>query len=75
LYEVAQTLPDGPERNKVYRALSDHYVTYAPILFSTNRIANVLLHPWVLGWKQHSFDQYPYMYLDIDSAKQKAALK
>jgi oligopeptide transport system substrate-binding protein len=75
LYELAQTLPDGPERNKVYRALSDHFVTYAPVLFSTNRIANVLVHPWVQGWKMHSFDQYPFFYLDIDVAKQKPALK
>ena len=75
LYELAQTLPDGPERNKVYRTLSDHFVTYAPILFSTNRVANVLVHPWVQGWKMNSFDQYPYIYLYIDAAKQKAALK
>ena len=75
LYEVAQTLPDGAERNKVYRALSDHFVTYAPILFSTNRVLNVLIHPWVQGWKMHSFDQYPFPYLDVDTAKQKAAMK
>ena len=75
LFELAQTLPDGPERTKVYRAMSDHFVTYAPVLFSTNRIANVLVYPWVQGWKMHSFNQFPFTYLDIDTVRQKAALK
>ncbi|MEO8137432.1 MAG: ABC transporter substrate-binding protein [Betaproteobacteria bacterium] len=75
LFERAQALPDGPERNKVYRALSDHFVTYAPVLFNTYRVNNALVYPWVLGWKMHSFDQYPFTYLDIDVAKQKAALR
>ena len=75
LFERAQALPDGPERNKVYRMLSDHSVTYAPILFNTYRIANVLVYPWVQGWKINTLNQYPFLYLDIDSVKQKAALK
>jgi hypothetical protein len=40
-----------------------------------NRIANALVYPWVQGWKMHSFNQYPFVYLDIDTNKQKAALK
>jgi oligopeptide transport system substrate-binding protein len=75
LFERAQTLPDGPERNKVYRALSDHFVTYAPVLFDTYRISNALVYPWVQGWKMHSFYQFPFIYLDIDVAGQKAVLK
>ncbi len=75
LLEQAQALPDGPERNKIYRALSDHFVTYAPVLFNTYRINNALVYPWVQGWKMHAFVQYPFTYLDIDVAKQKAAMK
>jgi ABC-type transport system substrate-binding protein len=75
LFELAQTLPDGPERTKVYRALSDHFVTFAPVLFDTNRISNALVYPWVQGWKMHSFNPFPFIFLDIDMAKQKAALK
>ncbi|MEP6701534.1 MAG: ABC transporter substrate-binding protein [Betaproteobacteria bacterium] len=74
LFEQAQTLPDGPERNKLYRAMSDHFVTYAPVLFNTYQVLSVLVRPWVLGWKMHSFNQYPFLYLDIDLAKQKAGL-
>jgi len=75
LFDRAQLLPDGPERDKVYRALSDHFVTYAPVLFNTYRVNNALVYPWVLGWKMNSFNQYPFTYLDIDVAKQKAALR
>ena len=75
LFEQSQTLPDGPERNKAYRMLSDHFVTYAPVLFATNRINNSLVYPWVQGWKMNSFSPYPFLYLDIDAARQKAALK
>ena len=42
---------------------------------SAARAADVLLHPWVQGWKMHSFNQYPFQYLDVDVAKQKAAMK
>ena len=75
LFERSQVLPDGPERNKVYRQLSDYYATYAPVLMNTWRIANAIVYPWVDGWKMHSFSQYPFQYLDIDVAKQKAAMR
>ena len=61
LFERAQALPDGPERNKVYRMLSDHVVTYAPLLLNTYRISNVLVYPWVQGWKQNTLNQFPFM--------------
>ncbi|MEO7761351.1 MAG: ABC transporter substrate-binding protein [Casimicrobiaceae bacterium] len=73
LFERSQALPDGPERNKIYRQLSEYYATYAPILFNTWRISNALVYPWVEGWKMHTFYQFPFQYLDIDIAKQKAA--
>jgi len=75
LFERSQVLPDGPERNKVYRQLSEYYATYAPVLMNTWRISNALVYPWVEGWKMHSFSQYPFQYLDIDVAKQKAAMR
>jgi ABC-type transport system substrate-binding protein len=75
LFERSQSLPDGPERNRIYRQLSEYYATYAPVLMNTWRISNALVYPWVEGWKMHTFYQYPFQYLDIDVAKQKAALR
>jgi oligopeptide transport system substrate-binding protein len=73
LFERSQLLPDGAERNKVYRMLSDHVVTYAPLLLNSYRIQNVLVYPWVQGWKLNTLNQYPFMYLDVDMAKRQAA--
>ena len=46
--------------------------THAPAMLGVFRYSNVLLHPWVQGWKSHSFLQYPFWYLDIDPARQAA---
>ncbi|MBK7469443.1 MAG: hypothetical protein IPI73_01255 [Betaproteobacteria bacterium] len=73
IFEQAQLLPDGPERNKLYRKLADYHYTHAPAMLGVFRYSNVLLHPWVMGWKSHSFEQYPWWYLDIDAARQAAA--
>ena len=73
IFEQAQLLPDGPERNKLYRKLADYHYTHAPAMLGVFRYSNVLLHPWVMGWKSHSFEQYPWWYLDIDPARQAAA--
>ena len=69
LFEQAQLLPDGPERNKVYRKLSEYHYTYAPVMLGVYRYSSVLLHPWVRGWKSHSFHQFPWWQLDIDVSK------
>jgi ABC-type transport system substrate-binding protein len=73
IFEQAQLLPDGPERNKLYRKLSDYHYTHAPAMLGVFRYSNVLLHPWVQGWKLHSFEQHPWWYLDIDAARRAAA--
>ncbi|MEO8134718.1 MAG: ABC transporter substrate-binding protein [Betaproteobacteria bacterium] len=75
LFEQAQLLPDGPERNRLYRKLSDYHYTHAPAMLGVFRYSNVLLHPWVQGWKSHSFEQYPWWYLDIDLARRAAVEK
>jgi len=75
LFEQAQRLPDGPGRNKLYRQLGDYHYTYAPAMLGVYRYSSVLLHPWVQGWKSHSFEQYPWTYLDIDARTRAAADK
>ena len=75
VFEQAQLLPDGPERNKLYRKLAEYHYTYAPVMLGVFRYANVLVHPWLHGWKPHSFLQYPFMYLDVDGARRATATK
>jgi ABC-type transport system substrate-binding protein len=75
LFEKSQLLPDGPERNRIYRQLADYHYNYASAMLGVFRYSNILLHPWVIGWKPHAFEQYPFWHLDLDLAKRAAATK
>ncbi len=75
LYDRAKKLPDGPERVKLYREMSKLVVAYAPWVLHTYRIENIVVHPWVLGYKYDSYNQHPWMYLDLDVALRKSATK
>ena len=72
LFEDAKKLPDGPARTALYRKMSDLIVAYAPWHMLLNRLNNTVVHPWVLGYKQHAFNEHNWRYLDIDRAKQPA---
>ena len=53
--------------------MSDHIVAYAPWHMQLNRVNNTLTNPWVMGYKQHAFNEHNWRYLDIDPAKRKTA--
>ena len=40
---------------------------YAPWVLLAFRYENVVVHPWVLGYKYNPFNQHPWPYLDIDT--------
>ena len=75
LYDRAKKLPNGPERVKLYREMSKLVVAYAPWVLHTYRIENIIVHPWVLGYKYDTFDAHPWMYLDLDLAQRRGAAK
>jgi hypothetical protein len=74
LFERAQTLPDGRSATRSTGMLSDHYVNYAPVLFTLTDLER-LVYPWVRAGRCTRFNQYPFQYLDIDCAKQKARMQ
>jgi hypothetical protein len=69
-YSSRRSFPDGPERIKLYRKLADYHYTHAPAMLGVFRYSNVLLHPWVMGWKSHSSAVFLGF---IDVARQAAA--
>jgi ABC-type transport system substrate-binding protein len=75
LYDKAKKLPNGPERVQLYREMSKLVVAYAPWVLHTYRIENIIVHPWVLGYKYDTFDPHPWMYLDLDLAQRRGAAK
>ena len=75
LYDRAKKMPNGPERVQLYREMSKLVVAYAPWVLHTYRIENIIVHPWVLGYKYDTFNPHPWMYLDLDPAQRRSMSK
>jgi ABC-type transport system substrate-binding protein len=73
LYDQAMGLPDGDERNRLYREMNRLLLAYAPWRLGVHRIFNHLQYPWVKGYKKHPILYTNFKYLDIDHAAQQAA--
>jgi len=65
-YEKARAMPDSPERLAVERKMSELVNAYAPWVLTAFRYENVLVQPWLRGFKYNPTFQYPFAYLDID---------
>ena len=66
-YELARTMPDSPERTKIYQEMTKLVVAYAPWKINVHRVLTDMWHPWVQGYRRplvQSTNFWPY--LDID---------
>jgi len=75
LYEQARALPDSAERTKILRRMSEIVSSYAPWVFLTYRIENVIVQPWVVGYKYNPTYQFPFPFLDVAGQSQAFAAK
>jgi ABC-type transport system substrate-binding protein len=66
LYTQAQKLPDGPDRTELFHKMSELVNAYAPWILHAYRYENIIVQPWVLGYKHTVFDWHPWKYYDID---------
>ena len=66
LYERAQTLPDGPERDALFREAARIQVAYMPMKVHVHRIVNDMAHPWVVGYRRPLFRNEFWHLIDID---------
>jgi ABC-type transport system substrate-binding protein len=66
LYEEARKRPDGPERNAIYRKLTELVQNYAPWVLGDYPYANLLAQPWLKGYKQHPFVKNQWKYYDVE---------
>ena len=65
LYEQARALPDSPDRTKLLRKMSEIVAAYAPWVLLAFRIENVVVQPWLIGYKYNPTYQFPFPYLDV----------
>ena len=75
LYDEAHRLPDGPQRTEIFRQMSKLVNAYAPWMLNAYRYENVVVQPWLLGFKHTVFDWHPWKYYDIDLKRREAAEK
>lgn len=73
LYERALQLPDGAERNALYREMNRLMAAYAPLRLHVYGTYTHVLRPWVHGYKKNPIYYFDLMYLDVDAAGRDAA--
>ena len=71
LYRQSKRIPDGPERNAIYRKMATIVAAYNPWDLGVYRYENTLVRPWVQGYKKNIYIEHPWQFLDIDTAKRK----
>jgi len=66
LYEKSVKLePDSPERDKLYHDMTKIIEAYAPWRLEISRYRNMLVQPYVLGYKKHPILHAEWQYIDV----------
>jgi ABC-type transport system substrate-binding protein len=73
LYEQARAMPQGPERTKVIHRMSELISIYAPWKLAAYSYSNIVVQPWVSGYKFNGFNPHPWQYLDVDGSRRGTA--
>ena len=68
LYYRQQRLPDGPERDALFREAKRLFVAYAPYKFVGHRIDTSIAQPWLIGFRRHPIMRDFWKYVDIDTS-------
>ena len=55
-----------PSRALMFREMSTLVSTYAPWKLNAYRYENIVVYPWVIGYKYNAIAQHPWQYYDID---------
>ena len=69
LYDQARTLPDSPERVRLFDKMTEILLAYAPWRLSEHRLEDHLLQPWLRYYKPHPIRSQVWQFLDIDESK------
>ena len=65
-YERSRLLPDGPERNKLYREMTRIMEADTVWLLTDSRYRNVLMQPRVKGYTKHPVMHAEWLYIDLE---------
>jgi ABC-type transport system substrate-binding protein len=65
-YEKSRLLPDGPERDKLYREMARIMETDTVWLLADSRYRNVLLQPRVKDFRKHPVLHQEWLHIDLE---------
>ncbi len=66
IYERAQAIPDGPERQALFDEARRIAIAYMPYKTHVHRIVIDMAHAWVTGFRRTVFWQDLWQYIDVD---------
>ena len=66
LYEKTRLMPDGAERNKLYREMTKVMERDTPWIMNDSRMRNTLLQPHVVGYRKHPVLHADWLYADLE---------
>ena len=66
LYDEAHALPDGPQRNALFRKLNELIASYAPWILADYPYRNDLSQPWLKGFKPNPFQRWQWAYYAVE---------
>jgi ABC-type transport system substrate-binding protein len=70
LYDRMQAMPDGPEREALFKEAKRLAVTYMAYKVHAHRILTDIQQPWMSGYRRPLFWQDFWQFVDVDPAKQ-----
>jgi ABC-type transport system substrate-binding protein len=65
-YEQSKSLPDSPERNRLFLLMSRQLEVDGAQSLGVARLRNELIRPWIQGFKTHPILQATFVYLDVE---------
>ena len=65
-YEAASRLPNGPARFARFREMDALAEAYAPLLLNAFRYQNLLVQPWLKGFKHNVFALQDWAYYSVE---------
>jgi ABC-type transport system substrate-binding protein len=69
LYYRLDNMPDGPERDALFKEIQRLSVVYAPYKTHVHRYINDMTQAWVVGYRRPVFWNDFWQYIDIDTSK------
>jgi ABC-type transport system substrate-binding protein len=75
VYERMLRIPDGPEREELFRQAKLLAVAWMPYKFQVHRMSNDLVQPWLVGYRRPVAWQEWWHMVDIDPAPKPDGMK